>query len=1008
MELCAAEAVANVRPIRSVRFDPVARNCYCFDDSLFQWTFDSFDDPNNALWLLDPDTQAEWYEVKFCEFVRPDVHGRTLVWSKNLNPPGQADGWCSGSPAGAGYVIQSGSVLNSYAQGQSAAPFDVLCKEKCEERSDCQSAHVFVETFEHHDLAHAKPPPPSPPSPPSPPPSPPPPATPFPPATPPQFGTPIRTFAPALLEVPAANAEGMFEITCAVDGCGAGLPIFKSSSQIAVVAKMQEMVESGVTTRSACAFECARAVTSHALDADTFVQLFTTSTLTQALFSYPRLSDKQQAVADVEGTDDANLGSTTAQNTASGYVQLNEIARFTQATMTECGEFMEDRKTIAMHAVWMFNHTEPGMLPTGDCVLFLAARDTFQQTLWQSFFEHARTVVDVPHFSTAVPSSDAVAEAVPRHGLDCEFGYTTPVSGESIDQLTDTSWRACLWWSEFTSDPQDELACSPDNDGGNIVTPMKMLSDLRALGIKYPPPSPPPPPPPPTTVSPPPPDENFQCAAGILPRAPSTTSVNVAKCWEWSRGVHWPPFAVHGDIVAVEAGGCRMSPPPSPPSPPPPPCPPTPRPPPPPPTPPPPPPWPPCQYWIYQEAGNNNEFWTLSNALAYCSDAIYTCQIEAYCLYTPQKYFFFLASIDIHRRAVWTDPIWTGYKCPDPRYEDLFFGRVRTANLADPACAASKYADINDRRRDRRALNPIVVDTGGANASALDRGTLLELATLTLRRAIAEGAFDDVDYVDDVDPPNATDATSTAVHAEDSTPSPSAAVNVNDMTRIVQWDNMFRQPSYGDAQSSAFTGPAIADCSDAVPDTHCCRHRTTFWVSKDENDARWFGNPSVTGCESVCGTQFLRTGHDAQCLPVQPECNDWYGADDPAFLYSDLVLLEAYCLCGMKLNVIPFSQRRQLQSYDSGGGGGATTVAATATATPTAATATVAAEAIAQAQQRLVWPARPLPESTSSPAATSLPPSSATAPRSTFTSACSTNTIARARSWAVAPPSTQR
>ena len=63
----------------------------------------------------------------------------------------------------AGYVIKSGSVLTSYAKGQSSAPFDVLCKEECEAHVDCNYAHVFTETFEHHDLAHQKPPPPSPP-----------------------------------------------------------------------------------------------------------------------------------------------------------------------------------------------------------------------------------------------------------------------------------------------------------------------------------------------------------------------------------------------------------------------------------------------------------------------------------------------------------------------------------------------------------------------------------------------------------------------------------------------------------------------------------------------------------------------------------------------------------------------------------------------------------------------------------------------------------------------------
>jgi hypothetical protein len=118
---------------------------------------------------------------------------------------------------------------------------------------------------------------------------------------------------------------------------------------------------------------------------------------------------------------------------------------------------------------------------------------------------------------------------------------------------------------------------------------------------------------------------------------------------------------------------------------------------------------------------------------------------------------------------------------------------------------------------------------------------------------------------------------------------------------------MFRQPAHGDSQSSAFTGPPIADCTDDVPDKHCCRHRTTFWVSKDSLDTtHWFANPSVTGCKTTCGTQFLRTGADTQCVPVQPECNDWNGDGDPAFLYSDLVLLEAYCICGMKLTAVPF------------------------------------------------------------------------------------------------------
>ena len=162
----------------------------------------------------------------------------------------------------------------------------------------------------------------------------------------------------------------------------------------------------------------------------------------------------------------------------------------------------------------------------------------------------------------------------------------------------------------------------------------------------------------------------------------------------------------------------------------------------------------------------------------------------------------------------------------------------------------------------------------------------------------------------------------------------------SDMTRKVQWESVFRQPRIGDSQSSAFTGPEIADCAGDVPDTHCCRLRTTFWVSNDPNNARWFGNPGVTSCEQTCGDQFTRTGHDTQCVPVPPECNDWYGEDDPTFLYSELVLLEAYCICGMKLSAVALGARRLQYTGDGQAGQygqSATEVAARAWKWPNAA-----------------------------------------------------------------------
>ena len=138
----------------------------------------------------------------------------------------------------------------------------------------------------------------------------------------------------------------------------------------------------------------------------------------------------------------------------------------------------------------------------------------------------------------------------------------------------------------------------------------------------------------------------------------------------------------------------------------------------------------------------------------------------------------------------------------------------------------------------------------------------------------------------------------------------------DETSRIVQWDGGFRQPAFGDSSHTAFTGPLFADCSDPnVPDTHCCRARTSFWVSNDETHEYWLENTGVTKCaEDVCGKAYQRTGEDTQCVPVQPECNDWDGSGSLQFSVGGLVLLEAYCMCGMRLSAVP--QGRRLDSTD--------------------------------------------------------------------------------------------
>jgi len=251
--------------------------------------------------------------------------------------------------------------------------------------------------------------------------------------------------------------DGLFAISCAVSDCGDPLPVFKSSSQIAIVAKINQLFADGLAQRSVCPFECDRVASSHSLSLGDFSQLFTTSSLGAAQLAYPRLSALQERV-DTDAADSANLGASAASQSFSALV---EVSRLEGATMRECDLYFEDRKTLAMHAVWMYETAEPTTLPTGACVLFLAARSQQQFTLWSSFFEHARRVTTIGHYETAIPSANHVAIARPASGIDCDFDFTPPTVA-SPDDSQRVDWRVCLWWSEFSHDVQDELTCSPD------------------------------------------------------------------------------------------------------------------------------------------------------------------------------------------------------------------------------------------------------------------------------------------------------------------------------------------------------------------------------------------------------------------------------------------------------------------------------------------------------------------------------------------------------------------
>ena len=154
---CAVDAVERTIALKTVRFHSVDQSCFCFETSFFEWRFDGYpSDQVDSLWVRDTGSVAQWFETEYCEFIRPDTHGRTVVWTKEASLPATS-GYCIGSPVGNGYVIASGSVLESYHGGTSSAPFDVLCREKCEAHTDCQYMSVFAETWDYLNLAHAKP-----------------------------------------------------------------------------------------------------------------------------------------------------------------------------------------------------------------------------------------------------------------------------------------------------------------------------------------------------------------------------------------------------------------------------------------------------------------------------------------------------------------------------------------------------------------------------------------------------------------------------------------------------------------------------------------------------------------------------------------------------------------------------------------------------------------------------------------------------------------------------------
>jgi len=121
LDQCAIDSYYNESDLKAVRFEPgtptvPTASCDCFHDNMYG-------QQHRGQWKRVPDSNVQWFATTFAFLVRPDTHGRSMVWNR------QFDKWYHGSPVGAGYILSSESVLQSYQLGQSSTPFDLLCRE---------------------------------------------------------------------------------------------------------------------------------------------------------------------------------------------------------------------------------------------------------------------------------------------------------------------------------------------------------------------------------------------------------------------------------------------------------------------------------------------------------------------------------------------------------------------------------------------------------------------------------------------------------------------------------------------------------------------------------------------------------------------------------------------------------------------------------------------------------------------------------------------------------------
>jgi hypothetical protein len=277
---------------------------------------------------------------------------------------------------------------------------------------------------------------------------------------PPDGLTGFRIWGPDVISVPEFDTDlGGYVIKCRVSQCAAAKVVYVSGSQTAAHAMARSLVEKGVYAGSLCPYECTRRVTLHGLSHDE------ESSIRDGVGS-PTAALQYSGHA-----DDPILGLATYAKKAAASAfsdTAKAIHRQSGLTIEQCSKELHDHKLLAMHGLWVYNHTTSLDARVGECGFYLAARSTLQLNVWKAFFSYAQEILDLGHVRSVDPKELVSAVAAPSEVETC-------------DPLTS---KVCMLWSEFDLDHVTELGCFPATDGGNVATPTVILNELGENGIK--------------------------------------------------------------------------------------------------------------------------------------------------------------------------------------------------------------------------------------------------------------------------------------------------------------------------------------------------------------------------------------------------------------------------------------------------------------------------------------------------------------------------------------------